>query len=290
MFGYNIANRKINMNCENEYIENRLSPFARNPYKYPDITITIEKSHSITEPRGEIVVDDQVVWMKRQDGEGFHIVRKDESGRVVLAHMETDSLWSRVRIKLLDVPKVKGIENYSWSDFYSFMLTGIAFRNHIINNNGIVIHSSSISWNGKGILFTAPSGTGKSTHVRLWEDHFKEAVSVVNDDTPVIRIFNETPFLCGTPWSGSSDKFSDERVPLCAIVILEQAPENRITRLSLTEILPRLMPRCFLPYFDEVLMEKAYTVIEQIIACTPVYLLQCTPDKEAMELVHKCVV
>lgn len=289
MIGYNIANKKINIECNNEYLENRLIPFGRNTYRYPDMTITIEKCRNIKEPKGEVVVDDHVVWLKKKDADGFNVIRKDESQKYVLAHLDTDSRWSNVRIKCLDIPKAP-TEKYSWSDYYSFMLTGIAFRNNIIHDNGIVIHSSSISWNGKGLLFTAPSGTGKSTHVRLWEKYFENAVTVVNDDTPAIRIIDDIPVLCGTPWSGSSDKFTDDKVPLHAIVILEQALQNSIRKLSLPEALPRLMPRCFLPYFDEELMEKASMVIGKLVSTIPVYFLQCRPDKEAMELVHKCVV
>lgn len=289
MIGYNIANRNINIECENEYLTNRLNPFMTKTHDKPDMQITIERCKNLSEPKGKVVVDDKVVWIKRDEADGFHVIRKDESQKYMLAHLETDIGWNDVKIKCLDIPKAR-TEESNWDDFYSFVLTGIAFRNNIINNEGIVVHSSSISWNGKGLLFTAPSGTGKSTHVRLWEQYFKGAVTVVNDDTPAVRIIDNIPMLCGTPWSGSSDKFANERIPLCAIVILEQAPQNSIRRLTPIEALPKMMPRCFLPYFDEKLMEKAYIVIEKLLNTIPIYFLQCRPDKEAMELVHQCVI
>ena len=69
----------------------------------------------------------------------------------------------------------------------------------LINHDGLVIHSSSIAFRDKGIIFTAPSGTGKSTHVNLWEQTFGREVTVVNDDTPAIRFINDVPMLSGTP-------------------------------------------------------------------------------------------
>ena len=69
----------------------------------------------------------------------------------------------------------------------------------LINHDGLVIHSSSIAFRDKGIIFTAPSGAGKSTHVNLWEQTFGREVTVVNDDTPAIRFINDVPMLSGTP-------------------------------------------------------------------------------------------
>lgn len=114
-------------------------------------------------------------------------------------------------------------------------------------------------------------------------------MTVVNDDTPAIRFKDEEPILCGTPWSGSSDKFVNLEVPVKAIVVLSQAPQNSIRKLEIFEALPMVMPRCFLPYFDEELMKKAYIALDKILIKIPIYHLQCRPDREAMELVYQCV-
>lgn len=294
MTSYKIACSKIHIMGNNDYLNKRMEPFLNDDYTAPEMCVEIERCSHIDEPAGDLIVDDYVRWLRKTDSnEGFHIYRKDESNNNVLAVMDTDRSWSRIKITCLEIKIDPHIaikpEWADWCEFYSFLLLGVAFRNHLLSRNGITIHSSSIAWNSKGVLFTAPSGTGKSTHVRLWEQYLGGEVRVVNDDTPAIRFEEGIPMLCGTPWSGSSDKFLNIMIPLNTIVVLEQAPENTIKKLSPVEALPRIMPRVFLPYFDEGLMEKAYDLIGRLIQSVPVYLLKCRPDKEAMEMVYECV-
>ncbi len=291
MYAYNVAGTLINVNTSNNYLIDRMKSFVCNSKDIPDISVEIEHCPYIDEPEGHLIIEDSIRWMKKDLETGFHIYSVNETGNKVMAHIDTDMNWSRAHIRCVTLENEQSAPNFvrTGPNLYSFLLLGIVFRNNILNNGGIVMHASSIAWEGKGILFTAPSGTGKSTHVRLWEKYFGDAVSVVNDDTPVIRFREDTPMLCGTPWSGSSDKFTNLEVPVKAIVVLSQATENSIRMLSVSEALPVVMPRCFLPYFDEKLMEKAYMILEKILKEVPVYYLKCKPDEEAMELVHQCV-
>ncbi len=292
MFAYSVAGTYINIKTNNDYLTNRMKMFQCNRHENPDIIVEIDQCAHIDEPQGRLVIEDKVKWLRKENqNDGFHIYSLDGSESKILSHIDTNSEWSNASIKCLkaDVDDNSPLMVKMWSNIHSFMLTGIVFRNHLLNNGGMVIHASSIAYNGEGILFTAPSGTGKSTHVRLWEKYMGDAVKNINDDTPAIRFEGDKPILCGTPWSGSSDKFENVEVPLKAIVVLSQAPENRIRKLNIFEALPMVMPRCFLPYFDEELMKKAYTIVEKIINTTPVYHLECKPDKEAMELVHQCI-
>ncbi len=292
MFAYNVAGTYMNVETNNGYLTNRMKDFQCNKQENPDISVQIDQCEYITKPQGRLLIEDSIKWLvKENENDGFHIYSEGMGQNNIMSHIDTNTGWSNANIKCVkrdfdnDVPSVVK----SWSDLYSFMLMGIVFRNNLLNRGGIVMHASSIAWNGKGILFTAPSGTGKSTHVKLWEKYLGNAVTVVNDDTPAIRFKDEIPMLCGTPWSGSSDKFVNIEVPIKAIVVLSQAPQNSIKKLGVFDALQMVMPRCFLPYFDEKLMEKAYAVIEKIIDKIPVYHLQCRPDKEAMELVYECV-
>ncbi len=292
MLAYNVAGTYINVKSENRYLKDRMKGFQCNSDNTPDISVEIDQLPSIDKPEGKLIIEDNIKWLKKEnENEGYHIYSLDRTKTNILSHIDTDLEWTKARIKCFkpqldeNAPEVLK----TWSDHYSFMLMGIVFRNNLLNNGGIVMHASSIAWEGKGLLFTAPSGTGKSTHVRLWEKYYGDAVTVVNDDTPAIRFHDDTPILCGTPWSGSSDKFDNKEVPIKAIVALSQAPENSIKQLNVFEALPMIMPRCFLPYFDEELMKKAYTALEKLVKNVPVYHLKCRPDKEAMELVHQCV-
>jgi len=296
MNSFKIADIKMNIETDNKYLKERMKIFQTYIHKNPDMMLNIQSCNHINEPSGTLLVDESLRWLKKENGEsGYHIYAVDQSRKHVIAHMDTNEDWSRVSISCLHLnyepedTDAEDIEMFDWMEYYSFMLAGIAFRNHLLTRDGIVIHSSSISWEGKGIVFTAPSGTGKSTHVKLWERYIGQKVTTVNDDTPAIRIKEGDPVLYGTPWSGSTDKFNNTSVPLAAVVVLEQSSENTIRELSAAEALPKVMPRSFLPYFDENLMIKAYEVLEKIISSVPFYLLRSRPDKEAVELVYQCV-
>ena len=292
MFAYNVAGTNIHVETCNNYLTNRMKAFECNESSKPDILVEIAQCSHIEKPDGRLLISESIKWLRKEDKNGgFHIYSTDREENQVLSHIETNNEWSNANIRFLrhEIEDEKSELIKIWPDIHTFMLMGIIFRNNLLNKGGIVMHASSIAWNGRGILFTAPSGTGKSTHVRLWEKYLGDEVKVVNDDTPAIRFVNDELMLCGTPWSGSSDKFENIEVPIRAIVVLEQAPQNSIRKLEIVEALPRVMPRCFLPYFDEELMKKAYDVLENIVNRIPVYLLSCRPDKEAMELVYECV-
>jgi hypothetical protein len=163
----------------------------------------------------------------------------------------------------------------------------VLFRFKVLFHQGIVLHSSAIKYHDQAILFTAPSGTGKTTMGHLWKQH-KDAV-ILNGESPAIRMIGDHPVVFGTPWSGSKPEFVNDSAPLKAIVVLEQAPENKIRKLDAYEYLSRVLPRVYLPYFDESLMNRALKNFEMIVESVPVYLLQCRPDQEAVELVHQCL-
>ncbi|OPX44812.1 hypothetical protein CLHUN_13660 [Ruminiclostridium hungatei] len=292
MLVYNVAGTYIKVNSGNGYLKERMKGFLCNVTESPHMSVQIDQCSRIERPEGSVIIEDNINWLrKEEEASGYHIYSLDRTKTNILSHIDTNLEWTNANIRCFkpeldeNAPTVLKM----WSDHYSFMLMGIVFRNNLLNNGGIVMHASSIAWEGRGILFTAPSGTGKSTHVGLWEKYMGEAVTVVNDDTPAIRFEKGIPLLCGTPWSGSSDKFQNTEVPVYAIVVLEQAPENSIKLLEISEALPMVMPRCFLPYFDEVLMKKAYDVLGKLLNSVKVYHLKCRPDREAMELVRQWV-
>ena len=163
----------------------------------------------------------------------------------------------------------------------------VLFRTSLLFHNGIVLHSAAIDYNGNGILFSAPSGTGKSTQANLWRET-KGAV-VLNGDRPALRLVDGTVYVYGTMWSGTSPDSKNAKAPLKAIIMLEQAENNSIIQLSPQEAVQYLMPRCYLPYGAEDLLEKAIDNLDAILKKVPVYLLKCRPDYEAVELTCKCL-
>ena len=100
-----------------------------------------------------------------------------------------------------------------------------------VGNGKIPVHGSCIVNSGKAYLFLGESGTGKSTHTRLWREYIKGSV-LLNDDSPIISVEEDGVFIYGSPWSGKTPCYKQEKYPLCACVRLSQAPYNKIEKLS----------------------------------------------------------
>lgn len=152
---------------------------------------------------------------------------------------------------------------------------------------GIVLHSAAVDWKGNGILFSAPSGTGKTTHADMWVNNL--GAEYINGDRPLLRFFDGVLHVCGTAWSGSSGIYKNVCVPLTAIVFLERRHENRIRPLNPAQALKYMLPRCFLPYHSGNMMAMAMDNVNAVLEKAECWHLCCTPEIGAMELVKECV-
>ena len=154
---------------------------------------------------------------------------------------------------------------------------------------GIAIHSSAIAYEGRSALFLGESGTGKSTHTRLWRENI-ESAHLLNDDSPILRIIDGTPYAYGSPWSGKTPCYKNRRLPIAGFVRLSQAPHNKMERVKTLLAIGALLPSS--PHIftkDAYLKEELYTTLGEVIAITPVYRLECLPNAEAAELSCKTI-
>lgn len=142
--------------------------------------------------------------------------------------------------------------------------------------NGIIIHGSAIYYKKSAILFCAPSGTGKSTHTRMWKKYSN--ISYINDDKNIVK-HEETLYLYGNPWSGKHHLDNNIKAPLKAIIFLEQAPENSITKLQKFDFFKRLLKQINIP--SHLVDKNNWTTITDELLNIPSYLLKCNMDKEA---------
>lgn len=171
-----------------------------------------------------------------------------------------------------------------------YILTGFDFYRLLLDFNGFGLHSSAVALNNKAVLFSAPCGTGKSTHASLWQQHFgADKALIINDDKPVLRFLEDTFYVYGTPWSGKSDLNLNLKVPLQAIVFLEQATENHIRRLTNKEALKLLLYQSLSPNSDQDKMIKLLTLLDHLLNKIPVYQMGCTVSIEAVELVYQTI-
>ncbi|WP_139164333.1 hypothetical protein [Eubacterium maltosivorans] len=163
-----------------------------------------------------------------------------------------------------------------------------AFSNSLLEYEGFCFHASAIVFKNTALLFSAPSGTGKSTHTRLWQQRFgKDAVQIINDDRPAIRRVSGRFMAYGTPWSGSSPLNVNTRAPLGAIIFLKQGKENRIRKLSNPEALKWLLYQAQYPRQNREKVVKLMDLLEDMLLKTAFYELTCSVSDEAVQTVYQ---
>lgn len=163
---------------------------------------------------------------------------------------------------------------------YRFALW-VAYGLMTLQRDTLAIHSSCIVYQGKAVLFLGESGTGKSTHTRLWREHIEGAM-LLNDDSPMIRVEDGKVWAYGSAWSGKTPCYKNERYELKACVRLSQAPSNRMWKLSVLQAYGAMHPSCAPEFaYDETLYDEVSSTIGKILSVVPCYHLACLPDKDA---------
>lgn len=147
--------------------------------------------------------------------------------------------------------------------------------------NCFLMHGAVVAVDGSGYMFTAPSGTGKSTHVALWKKYF-ENTEIINGDKPFVRVDKSGVRVYGTPWAGKEGWQKNIAVPLKGICLLGRGKENRIEQVSPAQVLPYIMRQ--IHYTDEPEMAgRTLELLNMMMADVPVYRLECDVSREAAE-------
>ena len=145
----------------------------------------------------------------------------------------------------------------------------------------IILHSSAVSWEGQSILFTAPSGTGKSTQASLWEKH--AGAEIINGDKVIVSADGDAPIAFGGPIAGTSRIFRDMQAPIRAIVYLHQGPENKLTLLGRRQAFMALYSQVVKSSDDAAFNEALIPLIAKIVEKVPVVDYFCQPNASAVE-------
>jgi hypothetical protein len=152
----------------------------------------------------------------------------------------------------------------------------------------LMVHASVIAHEEGGYMFLGRSGTGKSTHSRLWLNHIEDTY-LLNDDNPVVRYIDGQAYVYGTPWSGKTPCYKNESMPLKAVVRLSQAPYNKIARLAPLQSFASLMPACSCMRWDGASVAALHKTVEKVISAVPCWHLECLPDADAAVLCNSTV-
>ena len=149
----------------------------------------------------------------------------------------------------------------------------------------LLFHGSVVAVDGVGYLFTAPSGTGKSTHTRLWRELLGDRAVMVNDDKPFLRITETGVLACGSPWNGKHKLDTNTSVPLKAICVLERGEENRIRQIPAREALTELFQQSYRPRNTRQ-MGRYMDLLDRLSRSVTFYRMACNMDLEAAQMAY----
>ena len=185
------------------------------------------------------------------------------------------------RSKNIREEELEGIPHRNFPD--SYLETLAVYRkiaDEMLYLDTLLYHGSAIAVDGQSYLFTATSGTGKSTHTRLWREAFGERAVMVNDDKPLLSITKDGVFACGTPWNGKHFLGNNVVLPLKAICILQRGAENIIRPITPAESLPILLQQSYRPNGVRA-MGKYMELVDKLANGVSFYLLECNMDPKA---------
>lgn len=164
------------------------------------------------------------------------------------------------------------------------LMVARAFSEYVLNNeDGIIFHCSAIAVDGKAYLFTAPSGTGKSTHAKLWRELLGERAVMVNDDKPIIRCVDGNFYVYGSPWNGKHSLDTNCRVKISGICHLQRGVDNQIKKVSPKDILPIILNQTIRPNKPES-MDKLLNFISKMLNSVSLFELKCNTQLESAKI------
>lgn len=165
------------------------------------------------------------------------------------------------------------------------IVTADAFYTALLGFDGFMLHSSAVAVDGRAYLFSAPSGTGKSTHTGLWLRLFGERAQIINDDKPALRFIGSEVIAYGTPWSGKSDLNVNIGVPVGGICVLERSETNFIELLDEATAVYSILNQTIRPSRPE-LMSCLLEYVDRLIRTVPIWRMGCNISTEAAQIAY----
>jgi hypothetical protein len=196
----------------------------------------------------------------------FEVLATDEDLEYEIEHAEDDREYSKSYLEYIAVYR--------------------KFCEQSVYHNVILCHGSVLEYKNDAYLFTAPSGTGKSTHTALWRDYFGEEVIMINDDKPLLRFEDDGVYAYGTPWDGKHHISNNRCARLKGICFLKQGAENKIEKIDGNQALPMLMNQIYRPRQKEGVM-KTLEYIDALMSSVPMYKMVCNMSMEAAKVAYE---
>lgn len=173
-------------------------------------------------------------------------------------------------------------------DLCEYMLTGSMFYTALLSYGGFMLHASAVVYDGRAYLFSAPSGTGKSTHTQLWLKHFGKKAVILNDDKPALRFVGDELVAYGTPWSGKTDEQMNIHAPVAGIAFIERADSNSISVMDKKEAMINIFSQTVRPRSREK-TDCLADILDRLLRNVPVYRLCCNMEPDAAVVAYEAM-
>lgn len=205
---------------------------------------------------------------------------------------ETDSDSADFTVCVCD-EEIENERNGSLGDFSDGYLESVcAYRKLCLalpSHDAMLLHGAVVQAQGRGIIFLARSGVGKSTHMMLWKQLLGDKLTVVNGDKPIVRFFGGVPFAYGTPWSGKEGLQTNMRVKLSDICFIERAKTNETVKISdPSEYVGRIMTQVLIPK-DSCSLLKTMEMADILMNVCNLWQIKCTPDIDAAKTAYNAI-
>lgn len=192
-----------------------------------------------------------------------------------------DSSETQIKVNMREefIKKKQEEIPYISEEGHEYMWTAEAFYSELLKHNGMMLHSSCVEKDGFAYLFSARSGTGKSTHTHLWLKNLS-GTRIINDDKPALILDDGKWYACGTPFSGKTDENLDVKIPVRAIIFLNRSEKNEVKRIPAIQAVGLLLEQTIKPANRE-RAETMLDLVDKLLRDIPVFSLGCNMEDEA---------
>lgn len=238
----------------------------------PSYSYTIETAQDFPQPRGRMIASRKDLAVFEQDGLEMRYIGMPDGQGIYACYSEDDEAHATVMM----APAVFPLMTVD-----PMFLSLFSMERHMMKRDHLVLHCAYMQRGDHAILFSAPSGTGKTTQATLWEKY--RGTRVVNGDKSLLVKRAGTWTANGWPVCGSSQVCHNETLPIHAVVMLSQGKENTITRLSPFQAFSQIYSQITINFWNKQAQQRAMDLIEDLVTNVPVYHLACTISEEAVE-------
>lgn len=188
--------------------------------------------------------------------------------------------------------KRENLENTNFSQEYlEYIALHRKLAEWLPNNGAFVLHSATFDVDGVGVAFAAHSGTGKTTHMNLWQEYLGDKMVIVNGDKPIVRFFDdepETPYAYGTPWNGKERLGCNMRTPLKHICFIERSETNYVEQVDKKDAIDRIFNQVYMPK-NPMAVVNTMQLIDRLLSCCKLWTIHCNMELQAAEIAYKTI-